>query len=68
MFSTDTGPGSGNLWLLKSGAKDEVDVAAGIDRGQSMILYPKACSETRGSLMRQRKNSHLNVLWLEGGP
>lgn len=56
VFSIDSGPSSGNLWLLRSGAKGEVDMASGIDRGHSMILYPKAYSETRGSPMRQRIN------------
>lgn len=57
MFGIDSGPSSGNLWLLRSGAKGDVDMAAGIDRGHSMILYPKAYSETSGSPMRQRINT-----------
>lgn len=57
VFSIDSVPDSGILWLLRSGAKDEMDMAAGNDRGHSMILHPKAYSEARGSPMRQRINT-----------
>lgn len=57
VFSIDSVPNSGILWLLGSGAKDEMDMEDGNDRGHCMILHPKAYSEARGSPMRQRINT-----------
>lgn len=68
MFGIGSGPSSGNLWLLQSGAKGEVDMAAGIDRGHSMILYQGLLRDKRVTNETKNKHSHLNVLWLEGGP
>lgn len=64
VFSIDSAPNSGILWLLGLGAKDEMDMAAGNDRGHSMVLHPKAYSEARGSPMRQRINT---ATWMPCG-
>lgn len=53
VYSIDCVTNSGNLWLLGSGANDKMGVAAGIDRGHPMLLYPKAYSDARGSPMKQ---------------